>query len=92
MYQANFFSFFFIQGYTFYLLIFLWTDTKLIVNPGEKTQEYHDNESENINGESMGGAALINFFVPDAALKDVRANCLCATLLHFRSHISRAIT
>ena len=29
---------------------------------------FHDNESENISGESIGGAALINFFVPDAAL------------------------
>ena len=27
-----FFSYIFIQHYTFYLLIFLWTDTKLIVN------------------------------------------------------------
>ena len=70
-----------IQRHTFCLLIFLWTDTKLIVNlelrrnlRGEKTWEFHDKESENISGESTGGAALIRerplltFFVPDAAL------------------------
>ena len=34
----------------------------------KKTREFHDNESENISGESIGGAALINLFVPDAAL------------------------
>ena len=37
----------------------------------KKAREFHDNESENISGESIGGgggAALINFFVPDAAL------------------------
>ena len=34
----------------------------------KKTQEFHDNESENISSENIGGAALINFFVPDAAL------------------------
>ena len=33
----------------------------------KKTREFHDNESENISGESIGVAALINFFVPDAA-------------------------
>ena len=33
----------------------------------KKAREFHDNRSENINGESIGGAAL-NFFVPDAAL------------------------
>ena len=33
-----------------------------------KTREFHDNESENISDESIGDAALINFFVPDAAL------------------------
>ena len=57
----------FIQWYTFYLLIFLWTDTKLIVkfriiteiHTVKKTREFHDNESENISGESIGGAALI---------------------------------
>ena len=27
-------------------------------------RKFHDNESENISGESIGGAALINFFVP----------------------------
>ena len=46
------------QQYTFCLLIFLWTDTKLIVNLEfgihvvKKTREFHDNESENISGES----------------------------------------
>ena len=52
------------------------TDTKLIVNlelrekftQWKKTWEFHDNESENISGESIEGAALINIFVPDAAL------------------------
>ena len=34
----------------------------------KKTREFHDNNSENISGETTGGAALINFFVPDAAL------------------------
>ena len=40
----------------------------------KKTREFHDNKSENISGESIRGfgaysrAALINFFVPDAAL------------------------
>ena len=38
----------------------------------KKTREFHDNKSENISGESIGGAALINFFVPDAAL--IRVN------------------
>ena len=54
------FFYIFIQRYTFYLLIFLWTDTKLIVNlelrekftRWKKTREFHDNESENISGES----------------------------------------
>ena len=59
-----YFFFIFIQRYTFYLLIFLRTDTKLIVNLelrecSEKTREFHDNESENISDESIGGAALI---------------------------------
>ena len=51
-----------IQRYTFYQLIFLWTDTKLIVNlevrekfKRWKNREFHDNESENISGESIGG-------------------------------------
>ena len=43
------------------------TDTKLIVNlelpekftQWKKTWEFHDNESENISGESNEGAALI---------------------------------
>ena len=34
----------------------------------EKTREFHDNESKNISDESIGFTALINFFVPDAAL------------------------
>ena len=41
----------------------------------KKNSEFHDNESENISGESIGGATLIrgrrlgiNLFVPDAAL------------------------
>ena len=38
----------------------------------EKTREFNDEEDENISGESIGGAALINFFVPDAAL--IRVN------------------
>ena len=55
-----------IQRHTFCLLLFLWTDTKLIVHlelrrnsRGEKTWEFHDKESQNISGESTGGAALI---------------------------------
>ena len=50
----------FIQRYTSYLLIFLWTDTKLRVNlklrekftRWKKTREFHDNESEYISAES----------------------------------------
>ena len=38
------------------------------VHAVKKTREFHDNDSENISGESIGGAALINLFVPDAAL------------------------
>ena len=38
----------------------------------EKTREFHDEDEENISGESIGGAALINFFVPDTAL--IRVN------------------
>ena len=34
----------------------------------KKNREFHDNKSDNISGESIGGAALINFFLPDAAL------------------------
>ena len=34
----------------------------------KKTREFHDFESENISGGSIVGAALINYFVPDAAL------------------------
>ena len=45
-----------IQRYSFYLLIFLWTNTKLIVNQELRSEkryrEFHDNESENISGES----------------------------------------
>ena len=49
-----YFFYIFIQRYTFYLLIFLWTDTKLIVNQElrqkftrwKKTRLFHDNESE----------------------------------------------
>ena len=41
----------------------------------KKSREFHDNESENISGEDIGGAALINFFVPDAAL--IRVNTVC---------------
>ena len=113
-----YFFYTFIQQYTFYLLIFLWTDTKMMVNlelrekfTRWKKPEFHDNESENISGESAllcrcktiynvqsismslspsstcfywlygipristapgcgaySRAALINFFVPDAAL------------------------
>ena len=53
------------------------TDAKLIVNlelrekftQRKKAREFHDNESENISGESIEGAALINiFFFPDAVL------------------------
>ena len=40
----------------------------------KKTREFHSNEIENISGESIGCAALINFVVPDAALN--RGRCL----------------
>ena len=61
-----YFFYIFIQRYTFYLLIFLWTDTKLIVNlelrekfTQWKKNEFHDNEGKNISSESIEGAALI---------------------------------
>ena len=71
-----YFFYIFIQRYTFYLIIFLWTDTKLIVNlelrekftRGKKPRQFHYNKSENISDESIGGVALNNFFVPDMAL------------------------
>ena len=48
---------------TFYLLIFLWTASKSRItrefHTVKKTREFHDNESENIGSESIGGAALI---------------------------------
>jgi len=62
-----YFFYIFIQRYTLYLLIFLWTDTKLIVNLElitreihmvKKTREFHDNKSEN-RGEIIGGVSLI---------------------------------
>ena len=43
----------------------------------KKPREFHDNDSENISGESIGGAPLIDFFVPDAAL--IRVNTVCGT-------------
>ena len=95
-----YFFYIFIQRYTFYLLIFLWTDTKLIVNLElrEKFTRWKKPESFMItrakisavransfvvleqfivfflvirnssNKRRIGGAALINFYVPDAAL------------------------
>jgi len=87
-----YFHYIFIQRHTFYLLplIFLWTDTKLIVNlelwekfTCEKAWAFHDNESENISGESIGGAALINFFVPDAALIRVNMVHISQLVDHF---------
>ena len=50
-----YFFYIFIQLYTFYLLIFLWTDTNWItreIHVVKKTREFHDNDSENISGES----------------------------------------
>ena len=44
----------------------------------KKTREFHDNESENIRGESIRGAALMNFFVPDAEL--IRVNTVTSRL------------
>ena len=29
------------------------------IHAGKKTREFHDSESENVSGESIGGAALI---------------------------------
>ena len=100
-----YFFYIFIQRYPFYMyvLIFLWADTKLIVNlellekftRWKKPREFHDKESEIISGESellrhcgtiynvqsilmslslhrgcgaYSRTALINLFVPDAAL------------------------
>ena len=54
-----YFFYIFIQRYTFYLLIFLWTDAKLIVNLELR---------EHRGCGAYLRAALINFFVPDAAL------------------------
>jgi len=45
----------------------------------KKTREFHDNESENISGKSIRGAALINFFAPDVAL--IRVNMVCHSIL-----------
>ena len=63
------------QWYTFYLLIFLWTDSKSgimgEIHAVKKYGEFHDNESENVSGESIGGAVLINLFVPHVALIQV---------------------
>ena len=71
-YRQIYFFYIFMQWYTFYLLIFLWTDRKSRImreiHAVKKYGEFHDNESENISGESIGGAALINLFVPDVAL------------------------
>ena len=60
-----YFFYIFIQWHTFYLLLFLWTDTNVIVylelwrnSRGEKTWEFHDNEGENISGESIGERCL----------------------------------
>ena len=74
--QIYFFYIFFFQRYTFCLSIFLWTDTKLIVNlefrqkftQWKKPDSFMITRAKNISGESIGGAALINFFVPDATL------------------------
>jgi len=49
----------------------------------KKTREFHDNESENISGESIGGAALTNFYVPDAAL--IRVNTVLVNEHDFSS-------
>ena len=107
-----YFFYIFIQQYTFYLLIFLWTGTKLIVNlelrekftQWKKPREFHDNEIEIISGENellcrcgtiynvqsilislsphwgcgaYSRAALINFFVTDAALIRVNTVLVC---------------
>ena len=66
-YLDIYFFYILIQQYIFCLLIFQWTDPKLIVNlelrmkftRWKNTRESHDNESENISGESTTGAALI---------------------------------
>ena len=47
----------------------------------KKTRELHDNEDENISGKSIGGAALVNFFVPDAALIQVNTVFMLACVL-----------
>jgi len=75
------FLYIFIQRYTFYLLIFLWTDTKLIVNLElrEKFTRWKKPESFMITRAKVSAvrtsgvrclrrAPLIDFFVPDAAL------------------------
>ena len=48
----------------------------------KNTREFHDNKSENISGESIGGAALINFVVLDAAL--IRVNTVTSQLFRRR--------
>ena len=52
-----------------------YTDNKSRItretHAAKKSREFHDNESENVSGESIGGAVLINIFVPDAALIQV---------------------
>ena len=47
----------------------------------KKTRELHDNEDENASGKSIGGAVLINFFVPDAALIRVNTVFMLACVL-----------
>ena len=66
-----YFLYIFIQRYAFYSLIFLWTDTKSRI-----TREIHALKRPEsfmitrakISAVSIRCAALINFFVPDAAL------------------------
>ena len=60
-----YFFYIFILRYTFYLLIFLWTDTKLMVNLELR---------EKFTWWKKTRAELINFFIPDAAL--IQGHCL----------------
>ena len=58
-----YFYYIFIQRYTFHLLIFLWTDTKLIMN-----LELREKFTPHRGCGAYSRAVLINFFVPGEAL------------------------
>ena len=51
-----------------------------IVESRVSSTNYDGNESENISDERIGGAAIINFSVPDAPL--IRVNTVYADVVH----------